>query len=393
MFEVALITLFCFSAILVIYHHLGYPLLLRWYCRTNPMRRCDVPFRHYKISQADRDRASITILVPAHNEQEWIASKIRNLACLDYPRDRYRVIIACDGCTDNTVSIVEETIQEAICSETHFDIINFAENQGKVAVINQILPTIDSDITALSDVSALISIDALVLANHHFHDGNVGVVNSQYKLLGAMTSSEKKYWHYQSMVQLGEANLGANIGAHGAFYLFRTHLFHRLASNTINDDFILPMAIVRSGYKAIYDPNVVAIEQEITNASSDYQRRLRISAGNMQQVFQLASLFLPKYRAVAFAFASGKGLRLLTPYLMLLCFASSALLTNHLIFTLILMVQIIIYTIALLGLRFPNRLSNKYCQFLSYFVIGHFANLYGGLRYILGLQDRHWKRV
>lgn len=393
MLNTLLIVLFCLCASLIIYHHLGYPLLLRWLSKSAPKNKLDVPLRHYQNSRADRTRATITILVPAYNEQHWIADKIRNLACLDYPRDRYNVIIACDGCTDNTVTIAEETIQEAICSETHFEIINFEANRGKVAVINQLLPTITSNITALSDVSALVSVDALLLADFHFHDHNVGVINSRYQLLTTMNASEEQYWRYQSMVQLGEANLGANIGAHGAFFLFRTHLFSPLAENTINDDFILPMKIVGKGFTAIYDSNVVAIEQEASTSSKDYQRRLRISAGNMQQVIQLASLFLPRYRAIAFAFASGKGLRLLTPYLMMLCFASSLLLAEQSIFLLMLIAQITLYVLALLGMRFPQRFSNKYCQFLSYFVAGHFANLYGGLRYLLGRENSHWKRV
>ncbi|WP_406733316.1 glycosyltransferase family 2 protein [Vibrio scophthalmi] len=393
MLNTLLIALFFLSASLVIYHHFGYPLLLRWYARNETVRQFNTPLRYYQPSRADRARATITIIVPAYNEQHWIADKIRNLACLDYPRERYNVIIACDGCTDKTVAIAEETIQEAICSETHFEIINFTHNRGKVALINHLMPNIISDITALSDVSALISIDALLLADHHFHDTNVGVLNSQYQLLASINPSEEKYWRYQSMVQLGEANLGANIGAHGAFYLFRTHLFQPLADNTINDDFILPMEIVRLGYKAIYEPNVVAIEQEPSSANKDYQRRLRISAGNMQQAIHLAGLFMPRYRAIAFAFASGKGLRLLTPYLMITCFVTSVLLSTQPIFALFALAQILLYTIALFCIHFPQHISNKYCQFLAYFVAGHFANLYGGLRYIFGLENGRWKRV
>ncbi|EGU43279.1 putative glycosyltransferase [Vibrio ichthyoenteri ATCC 700023] len=393
MINIVLVVLFVLSVSLVIYHHFGYPLLLRWYAKSRPEKRSDIPFRHYQSSQADHARASITIIVPAFNEQDWIADKIRNLACLDYPRDRYNIIIACDGCSDKTVAIAEETIQEAICSETHFEIINFKQNRGKVAVINHLIPTIKSDITALSDVSALISIDALLLADHHFSHPNVGVLNSQYQLLSSVNANEEKYWRYQSLVQQGEANLGANIGAHGAFYLFRTQLFHPLDKNTINDDFILPMEIVRHGFTAIYEPKMMAIEQESSNATKDFQRRLRISAGNMQQAIHLASLFLPRYRAIAFAFASGKGLRLLTPYLMIICLASSILLSEHFVFTLMVIAQLLLYTVAVLGIIFPQRLSNKYCQFLAYFVAGHFANFYGGLRYLLGLENDYWKRV
>ncbi|NMV11706.1 glycosyltransferase family 2 protein, partial [Vibrio parahaemolyticus] len=100
------------------------------------------------------------------------------------------------------------------------------------------------------------------------------------------------------------------IGSHGAFYTFRTHLFEPLEVSTINDDFILPMRIVLRGYSAIYEPNMLALELEQSSDDADFKRRLRISAGNMQQLMQLKKLLLPRYRGTAFAFLSGKVLRL-----------------------------------------------------------------------------------
>ncbi|MGF1909748.1 glycosyltransferase family 2 protein [Vibrio kasasachensis] len=393
MFDITLAVLFFISASLVIYHHVGYPILLKWVSRTKPVSVCRQTARHYQECKADRTRPSITILVPAYNEQVWIAEKIRNLSCLDYPRNGYKVIIACDGCTDDTVEIAEATIQEAICSETYFEVINFTKNRGKVALINHMMTLIDSDITALSDVSALISVDALLLAEQCFRQPQVGVVNSHYQLLDSINQGEVKYWHYQAMVQQGEASLGANIGAHGALYFFRTHLFETLSNNTINDDFIIPMSIVRAGYKAVYEPNVVALELEASSQANDFKRRLRISAGNMQQTILLAELLLPRYRAVAFAFASGKTLRLLTPYLMLTCLISSLLLIEHPLFSIMMLVQLAAYTVATLGLLLPTLFCHRYVQFLSYFVTGHTANFYGGLRYLFGRENGHWGRI
>ncbi|NMU70383.1 glycosyltransferase family 2 protein, partial [Vibrio parahaemolyticus] len=90
---------FGLSAFLIVYHHVGYPLLLKWL----PLKQQDetkAPFveRAYKASKTDSQLPSITVIVPAYNEEQWIAEKIRNLASLDYPRDKLRVVIACDGC-------------------------------------------------------------------------------------------------------------------------------------------------------------------------------------------------------------------------------------------------------------------------------------------------------
>lgn len=393
MIDLLLTILFIISCVLVIYHHVGYPVLLSWYSKNHPYKARSHRTRGYRSIKSDRGCSTITILVPAYNEEQWIADKIRNLSALDYPKNKYKVIIACDGCTDNTVSIAEQTIQEAICSDTHFEIRAFKTNRGKVALINEQMKTITSDITALSDVSALISIDALWIANTHFQDSKVGVVNGHYQLFKPGNAGEASYWKYQSQLKMREASLGSTLGAHGAFYLFRTHLFEPMSANTINDDFIIPMSIVRQGYIAEYEPEMVALEMEATNEKDDFSRRLRISAGNMQQAILLCEMFLPKYRGVAFAFFSGKGLRLMTPYLLLFCFVSSIAMMDNPLFMAALITQIAIYSLAIVIYHLPHIFCHKSCKLLLYIVAGHCANFIGGMRYLFGLESGKWSRV
>ncbi|MDW1732653.1 glycosyltransferase family 2 protein [Vibrio sp. Vb2235] len=385
---------FGLSAFLIVYHHVGYPLLLKWL----PLKQQDetkAPFveRAYKASKTDSQLPSITVIVPAYNEEQWIAEKIRNLASLDYPRDKLRVVIACDGCTDNTAEIAQATIQEAICSDTLFIINDHQINRGKVALLNEEMRHVSSDITALSDTSALISCDSLLLASQHYQNENVGVVNATYQIMSTNNQGEAAYWQYQSRVKHQESLLGSTIGSHGAFYTFRTHLFEPLEVSTINDDFILPMRIVLRGYSATYEPNMLALELEQSSDNADFKRRLRISAGNMQQLMQLKKLLLPRYRGTAFAFLSGKVLRLATPYLMIVCFICSLLLAHNPLFQVMMSAQVGIYSIALITYLMPALNTIKPFKLISYIVIGHLANFIGGMKYLLGMENGRWKRV
>ncbi|CAH8188132.1 glycosyltransferase family 2 protein [Vibrio aestuarianus] len=393
MMELILIVVCITCGGLIIYHHVGYPLFLKWYSKSHPIKTVPKTLRGYRQAQNDSLRPSVTVVVPAFNESRWIAEKIRNLAALDYPKSQLTVIIACDGCTDDTVEIAEQTIQEAICSDTYFEVHSYTLNRGKVALLNDEMTYVQSEITAFSDVSALISLDALLIAEQHFMNPDVGVVNAQYQLLDQTNQGETNYWRYQGQVKLNEASLGSTLGAHGALYLFRTALFEPLSENTINDDFVLPMEIIRKGYLAHYEPNMVALELEPTQQESDFKRRLRISAGNMQQMIHLFELFSPRYKGVAFAFFSGKGLRLATPYLMLICFSCSLVLMHNFLFMILLLLQIFAYSLGALGVLFPRLFSYKICQLVTYIVAGHYANFIGGLRYLLGLENGRWARV
>lgn len=385
-----LITTTVLFGFLVIYHHLVYPFILRWHHNRQPTKTVQVTPRNYTPSANDHTLPYVTLVIPAYNEAQWIADKIRNLAALDYPAERLQIVIACDGCNDNTNAIAINTAKEAECQHLHMTVLNFPQNIGKVAVINHVINNLRSDLVALSDVSALISIDALLIAAERFKDPNVGVLNAHYQLLSPGSIGEAVYWQYQSQIKASEAAMGSTLGAHGAFYLFRRELFEPLAADTINDDFILPMKIVAAGYRAEYENSINALELEQSDPNLDQQRRRRIAAGNLQQTLRLKHLLLPRYKGVAFAFLSGKALRVLMPFLMLASCLGCLLLAPHYeLFLWLFMIQVIAYGLTAWELIFKPQKSNKINRTLAYIVSGHLAGFIGALRYLFKQDKGH----
>lgn len=304
---------------LVGYHHAAYPLLLRWLAsrRPPPVRSlvaCDLP--------------EITVVMPAYNEAGYIAAKIRNLAALDYPADRLRVLIGCDGCTDGTAAAARAAAAEPECGGLRVEVIEFARNRGKVAVVNELVSRVEGPIVAMSDVSALISLDALRLAAGWLTAPEVGVVCGGYRFLRPGSAGEATYWRYQTAIKQQESRLGSTLGAHGALYIFRRDLFRPLAPDTINDDFVLPMVIVGQGHRAVYEPEMVALELEQASLGTDRLRRRRIAAGNAQQAVRLRGLLSPRHGWTAFMFASGKALRVAMPLCLLVSLAGSLALAS-----------------------------------------------------------------
>src|SRR5579864_6311834 len=49
----------------------------------------------------------VSIILPAHNEEQRIAGKIEDCLQLDYPHDRLEIIVVSDNCTDATEEIVQ----------------------------------------------------------------------------------------------------------------------------------------------------------------------------------------------------------------------------------------------------------------------------------------------
>lgn len=379
------------SVLLIVYHHAIYPLLLHWIGRRSGGR--DRPDTSPTPQVAEVELPSITLIIPAYNEEAFIADKIRNVGAMDYPSDRLTVRLVCDGCSDRTAEVALLTADEPECRHLDFDILGFAENRGKVAVLNDAVQQSTSEIVALSDVSALVSIDALQVLAQHFADPGVGVVSSNYRLLNPGSSGEAVYWRYQRQLKHNESALGGLLGAHGAFYAFRRALFQAFEPDTINDDFILPMRIIAQGYRGVYAPDVNALELECASDQLDTRRRRRIAAGNLQQLLRLRALLRPRYRGVAFAFASGKALRVLMPWLMLIALLGSIYLAPRSgLFALLAGGQVALYVLAGLTHLGGGNTAGRLRKTLYYLVRGHASSLVGGVAYLFGCCRRGWQR-
>ncbi|MGF1725425.1 glycosyltransferase family 2 protein [Photobacterium nomapromontoriensis] len=387
--------------IAILYHHLLYPLLLKLWASQAPKR--------VRGARSERraNQPAITLIIPAYNEADFISEKIANLGFIDYPANKLRIIIACDGCSDNTAQLALAAAARPENSHLNLDVREFKKNRGKVAVVNQIVTSTDTSWVALSDVSALISIDAFNVVSPHMNTPNIGVICSHYQLLDPGSEGEVAYWKYQNQIKVGEAYTGATLGSHGACYLFRREAFQVLPDDTINDDFVLPMMIVGQGYRAVYESNLHALELEKASLGMDFRRRIRIAAGNLQQVWRLKQLLLPQHGAIAFNFFSGKCLRVLMPYCMLLLLILSVLLSrDSWLWRGILLTQMIVYSSAVwvhfiqggnesealnVGLfaTLKHRI-NRVMKLFYYLVVGHVANLVGSLRYMLGFENGRW---
>lgn len=392
--ETIIASLTILSGGLVVYHHLVFPAVLKNLTGRTLCYEPNVAVRGYRDCKNDIQLPTITVIVPAHNEEAVIADKIRNLAVLDYPVSRLKVLVVCDGCTDGTAVAARKAYGQPENSHLDLTLRELPKNRGKVAVLNSFIPKAGTELIALSDASAMISVDALLVAAAHFADARVGVVSGTYRLLKADSAGEAAYWRYQTTIKRGEAVLGAPMGTHGAFYLIRRELFTPLPDDTINDDFILPMEIVAGGHRAIYDPSILALEIECSNQAMDHHRRRRIAAGNLQQIIRMRKLLHPRYRGIAFAFASGKALRAVMPFNLLIVFLGSMYLApSRPFFAMVWVVQCLVYGIAAYRQAILPRPVSSIVATIHYLVCGHAAGLIGGLRYLLGLESGRWSRV
>jgi glycosyltransferase involved in cell wall biosynthesis len=97
---------------------------------------------------------SVSLLVAAYNEAAVIGDKIRNSLALDYPAGKLEIVVASDGSKDATAEIVRSFHENETESGGRIRLLNYEQNRGKMAVLNDAVREMRGDIVAFPTLRA-----------------------------------------------------------------------------------------------------------------------------------------------------------------------------------------------------------------------------------------------
>lgn len=351
-------SLFWISAFLAAYPYVGYPLVLFTLRRLAPRPVRKAP-----------SEPSVSLLIAAYNEADVIAAKLTNSLALDYPDDRLEIVVTSDGSTDATCEIARGFLHDR-----RVRLIDFPQNRGKLLAMNDAVTQVTGDVIVFSDASSMLEPGAVRALVSNLSDPAVGAVSGSYLVRNpgqsALGGQEDLYWRYETALKTAEADLDSTLGAHGALYGIRRELYPFPEKGVINDDFVIPMRIVARGYRAVYEPAAVAVEE--AHEMEGFRRRVRIMAGNIQQLRELPRLLSPLRALPVFFFLSHKVMRLLVPPAMLVCLLANALLLGAgPFYRAAFVAQLVFYALALSGALFA--LQPRVLRLPYYFSMINFA--------------------
>ena len=332
---------------------------------------------------------AVSLVVAAYNEASCIREKIANSLSLDYPKERFELLIGSDGSTDGTDGLISSTTDGRVR-------LSAAPRAGKTSVLNRCIPVAKGDIVILSDANTMIDAAAIRRLVRHFDDPEVGAVCGRLKLYNRVRKDyeESAYWAYESVLKFLEGKRGAVMGANGGLYAIRRTLFTALPATTIVDDFVIPLRILEMGFKVSYEPEAIAFEETTEDYDKEFGRRARIAAGNFQSLRLLPGLLLPTAGFRSFAFWSHKVLRWCAPALMALALGSNLFLWSHPFFRLTLCLQLLFYALAVAGRAgWGHGKLRRAASVASYFVTMNLAIAVGFWRFLRGSQRAAWDRT
>jgi len=330
----------------------------------------------------------VSLLIAAYNEESVIENKIENSLKLDYPKDSLEIVVVSDGSTDGTNRIVKEYARQGIILH------QYPSNAGKVNALNKSVPEAKGEILIFTDASSMLTRDSIKELAANFADSSVGCVTGRYKVIkkreAALGEEEDFYWKYETFIKEKETRIGSILGAHGALYAIRKELYPSPEGGVINDDYWLPIEIIKKGYRTIYEPG--AISSEAAEKMEGFARRLRIAVGDYQQLSLLKGLFKPFRGWMIFQFFSHKILRLAVPWFLIILLVSNLFLRGG-VYLVFLSFQLVFYGLAFWGIKASFRKGIKVKLFrLPYYLCMINGSFLVGLYRFLRFRGRvGWK--
>jgi poly-beta-1,6-N-acetyl-D-glucosamine synthase len=275
------------------------------------------------------------------------------------------------------------------------------ERKGKISQVNRTIKKASGDIIVFSDANAMFNEDSIMNIVRHFVDSQVGCVAGEKRIKknNSSTSGEGEglYWKYESFLKKLDSKLYSTIGAAGEIFAVRRTLLDKdVPENAIIEDFVLSMKLVESGYKIVYEPEAFAEEEPTLNIKDEFKRRTRIAAGGFQSIIMLKKLFnFFAYRILSFQFISHRVLRwAVVPFILPLVFALNFILSTNTFYQILLILQILFYTLSLGGLLLElKNIKIKMLNIPFVFVMMNYSAYIGLKRFITGEQSVIWDKA
>lgn len=376
--ELASMVVFWTAALTLLYVLAGYSLVLL------VLRGVVQPRKRGEITP------TVTLIIPAHNEEAVIRQKLENSLAIDYPREKLEILVASDGSSDQTVPISRGFEAHGV------RLLDFQNRRGKASIVNDAVAEATGDVLCLCDANVMFQPDAIRRLVGWLAEPKIGAATGTVRLASEESNfghGESFYYRLERAIQSAESDVGSLMGVDGGMYVLRKNLFQPIPADSLLDDFTISMRVVKQGQCIVYDPDAMANESGTPHAMQEFRRRTRMAAG-VVQVLRRGDFPFPRQPVYFWQFISHKFLRWMGPILLAALFITSILLYREgFIYQLALGLQLLVYAMAILGALIVRLRDRRLIAIPFYFVLGHVALAVGLVRGMFKLQKVTWTQA
>jgi len=236
---------------------------------------------------------TISILIPAHNEEKVIGRILQRTIELTYPKEKLEIIVIDDASTDQTSEIVENFARE----HEQIKVIHRMKGEGgkgKSVVMNEGLKHAKGEIICCFDADYYPQRDIIEKLTAYFVDPKVGavqgrviVLNEPNTLVTRLVALERIGGYRVDQLARDDLRLIPQFG--GTVGGFRRNLIDSLGGwdpNMLAEDTDLTFRVYLAGYKIRYINEAECYEEAVETWRSYGRQRYRWARGHMQAAFK-----------------------------------------------------------------------------------------------------------
>ena len=371
------------SLLLLLYTYLGYPAIL-WL--TGRVRAQGLPV------EDPEEWPTVSLTVPAYNEESQIRDLLESLMAIDYPRDRLQLLIVSDASSDETDDVVREYADRGV------DLLRMPERGGKTKAENAAAARLTGDIVINTDASIRILPDSVKALVRVFSDPTIGLASGRDISVGPDQESgnvgESGYVGYEMAIRDLETRVSGIIGASGCFYAIRPHLHRIPLPESLSRDFASALHTRENGFRPVSVPGAVCLVPRSTSLRKEYRRKVRTITRGMETLAHKRALLNPfRFGVFSWMLASHKICRWALPWgAVAALLALGVLAPTNAIAAALFSAGVLILVLASIGWKHADRPGlSKFLSIPAFAVAGNLAAMHALIRMLRGDQDALWE--
>lgn len=238
----------------------------------------------------------VTLVVPAHNEELVIQDTVQAILHLNYPNDRYELLVYADNCNDGTANKVRELMARKEYQERDFRVIERTGTGGKAGVLNDALKVATGEYLGVYDADAAPETNALyflikkVLENPKRYAAAFGrnkTRNYQQNFLTRCINLE--IVNTQRIQHTGLWQLFKIGRIPGTNFIINKEIVQSLGgwnNGALTEDTAISFSLMREGKLIALAHQAEAFQQEPETLFAYYNQRKRWARGNYEVIME-----------------------------------------------------------------------------------------------------------
>ncbi len=236
-------------------------------------------------------KPSVTVMIPAHNEESVISNTVRNILNMDY--ENFDIIVIDDRSSDNTASVIKDL-------EHKYDKVTALIRPkdafpGKSAVLNDAFKIAKGEAILVFDADATVEPEFLSKLIPYLEPKDVGAVQARKvirnKNVNLLTRCQNNEYTMDTHFQVGRDSIKGAVELRGNGELIKRQALDDIGgwnNYTLVDDLDMSTRLHIKGWDIRFCPDAVVYEEGIIYLRPLYRQRRRWLEGTIRRYLEYA---------------------------------------------------------------------------------------------------------